>query len=99
MILYDTFSVNIKMNTATKNHVKDSSTSLEVSNMGDSLLELGDESTAATCSHTSNLYNPHLISDKDKRTSDAIVSNSVIKQLDNVKENVKPITQTLFANV
>ncbi|XP_047352777.1 GATA zinc finger domain-containing protein 14-like isoform X1 [Vespa velutina] len=96
MILYDTFSVNIKMNTATKNHVKDSSTSVGVSNMENSLLKLDDESTDATCSRTSNL---HLISDKDKRTSDTIVSKNVIKQRDNVKENFNPITQTFFANI
>ncbi|KAL2722490.1 signal transducer and activator of transcription B-like isoform X1 [Vespula squamosa] len=99
MILYDTFSVNIKMNTATKNHVKDSSTSVGVSNMRNSLLELDDESTIATCSRPSNLYNPHLISDKDKSTSDTIVSKNIINQRDNVKENFNPIMQTFFANI
>ncbi|KAL2741903.1 signal transducer and activator of transcription B-like isoform X1 [Vespula maculifrons] len=99
MILYDTFSVNIKMDTATKNHVKDSSTSTGVSNMRNALLEMNDESTVATCSHTSNPYNPHLINDKDKHTSDTIVSKNVINQRDNVKENFNPIMQTFFANI
>ncbi|XP_043670618.1 uncharacterized protein LOC122630314 isoform X1 [Vespula pensylvanica] len=99
MILYDTFSVNIKTDTATKNHVKDSSTSIGVSNMRNALLEMNDESTVATCSRTSNPYNPHLISDKDKHTSDTIVSKNVINQRDNVKENFNPIMQTFFANI
>lgn len=99
MILYDTFSVNIKMDTATKNYVKDSSTSTGVSNMRNALLETNDESTVATCSRTSNPYNPHLINDKDKHTSDTIVSKNVINQRDNVKENFNPIMQTFFANI
>ncbi|KAF7396327.1 hypothetical protein HZH66_007189 [Vespula vulgaris] len=77
MILYDTFSVNIKMDTATKNHVKDSSTSTGISSMRNTLLEMNDESTVATCSRTSNPYNPHLINDKDKHTSDTIYSKRI----------------------
>ncbi|XP_043494560.1 protein PFF0380w-like isoform X1 [Polistes fuscatus] len=99
MILYDTFSVNIHMNTIMKNHVKNSAASVGVSNMRHSLLELDDESTIDTCSSTQTLYNSHLISDKDMCTSDTIVSRNAIKQRDDVKENFYPITQTSLVNV
>ncbi|XP_015171151.1 PREDICTED: GATA zinc finger domain-containing protein 14-like [Polistes dominula] len=94
MILYDTFSVNIHMNTAMKNHVRNSAASVGVSNMRRSLLELNDESNIDNCSSTETLYNSHLISDKDMCTSDTIVSRNVFKQRDDVKENYYPTTQT-----
>lgn len=77
MILYDTFSVNIHMNTVMKNHVRNTAASIGVSNMRHSLLELNDESTIDTCSSTQTLYNSHLISDKDMCTSDTIYSKQI----------------------
>ncbi|KAK2583640.1 hypothetical protein KPH14_009576 [Odynerus spinipes] len=77
MILYDTFSVNIKMNASTKSHAKDPSTSAGVHNVESSLLYLNDKSNIATCSRIQHLYNSHVTSDKNKRSAVTVYNKRI----------------------